>query len=61
MITHTDERGFVWKPFAVRFESPDGPFCFSIMALSFEHACLQVDAIKETASVDGQIESVIAP
>ena len=61
MIQHIDQSGYVWKPFSVHFESPEGTFAFFIMAVSMEHACLQLDAIKETGAVVGEIVQAIQP
>lgn len=45
----------VWKLYSVEFESPDGKFTFHIYAISMEHAQLQVDAIRETATLSGEV------
>lgn len=44
-----------WKPYSVSFESPEGHFSFCIYAISFEHAELQLDAIREAGKVDGEL------
>lgn len=49
--------GFVWSPYLVSFESPDGEFSFTIHAISHEHAQLQLQAIKDSARVLGRIDS----
>lgn len=46
-----------WKPYSVSFESPEGQFSFHIYAISFDHAQLQIDAIRETAKLDGELIS----
>lgn len=51
--------GRTWLPFSVQFTSPDGEFNFVIYAISMEHAHLQVEAIRETATVGGQIINVL--
>ncbi len=48
-------RNMKWNLYAVDFDSPDGKYSFNIYAISDEHAQMQVDAIKETASLAGQI------
>lgn len=47
--------GYEWYPYRVEFESPDGVFSFALMAISDEHAHLQVEAIRETAQVAGKL------
>lgn len=51
--------GRVWHPYVVRFESPDGTFECHLYALSFEHACLQLDALKETGRVVARTVGVV--
>jgi hypothetical protein len=51
--------GMVWNLYSVEFVSPDGRFDFYIYAISDDHAQLQVDAIRETAKLNGRIEAVI--
>jgi hypothetical protein len=43
--------GMVWNLYSVEFVSPDGRFDFYMQ--------LQVDAIRETAKLNGRIEAVI--
>ena len=52
-------RNMNWNLYAVNFESPDGKFSFHIYAISSEHAQLQVDAIRETATLEGQVLALI--
>lgn len=52
-----DARGHHWKLYSISFESPEGTFSFDIYAISHEHAELQLDAIRETAKVDGELVS----
>lgn len=56
-----DPRGrpMTWKLYGVTFDSPDGQYGFHIYAISDDHAALQLQAIKETARIDGRIEQVI--
>jgi hypothetical protein len=58
-LTTSDPLGrqMIWSLYSVGFESPDGKFSFEIYAISDDHAQLQVDAIRETAKLDGQILS----
>ena len=51
--------GMAWNLYSVEFVSPDGRFDFYIYAISDDHAQLQVDAIRETAKLNGRIEAVI--
>lgn len=53
-LSHTDPQGRVWHPYAVKFESPDGPFECHIYAISDDHARLQLEALKETGQINGQ-------
>ena len=55
----TDEKGFEWKPYSIEFESADGTFCFEIWAISFEHAELLIQDIRQTAKLSGEIIGVI--
>lgn len=50
-----DASGFEWKPFLISFDSPEGNFSFEIFAISHEHAELQLDAIKDSGKVDGEL------
>jgi hypothetical protein len=50
-----DASGRAWSLYAVEFDSPDGRFQFYLYAISMEHAHLQVDAIRESARVSGQV------
>lgn len=55
MTTKIKKDGYTWYPYTIRFESPDGAFMFGIWAISDEHAELQCQAIKETATVQGRL------
>ena len=48
-----------WNAYAVNFTSPDGTYSFHIYAISDDHAQMQLDAIKETACIAGQVCGVI--
>ena len=56
---YIDPVGRVWHEYGCEFTSPDGVYQFSLWALSYDHACLQLDAVKETAKVSGRIEGVM--
>lgn len=59
MSTYIDNKGYVWQPYSIEFDSPEGLFSFDIYAISFEHAELQLQAIKESAKVSGRLEGII--
>jgi hypothetical protein len=50
-----DASGYEWKIYLASFDSPEGNFSFEIHAISFDHAQLQIDAIRETARLDGEL------
>jgi hypothetical protein len=56
-----NRNGYEWYPYTVEFESPDGVFIFGIWAISDEHAELQCQAIRETATLRGRLLSESAP
>jgi hypothetical protein len=58
-VTDPHGRNINWNLYAVNFDSPDGKFSFHIYAISDEHAQLQVDAIRETATLEGQVLALI--
>lgn len=58
-IKHIDSKGFTWRPYGVDFTSPDGYFSFYIYAISFDHAHLQLDALKKTGKIYGEIHGII--
>lgn len=53
--SYTDAQGRKWKKYGCSFRSPDGEYLFHVWAISHEHALLQLQALKETATVDGEI------
>lgn len=55
MTPYTDPAGRQWHPYAVEFTSPEGTFLITLFAISDLHAQLQVDAMRETARVAGQV------
>jgi len=52
-------RPMTWKLYSVSFDSPDGCYGFHIYAISDDHAALQLQAIKETARIEGVVMGVI--
>lgn len=54
-LAFTDLNGRVWEPYGITFESPDGMFSIRLWAISAEHAQLQLDALRETAEVQGKV------
>jgi hypothetical protein len=58
-LRYVDPQGRKWNLYAVEFDSPDGDFTVTLYAISHAHACLQLDALKETGRVVGQIESIL--
>jgi hypothetical protein len=44
-----------WMPYAIHFDTPEGTFQCSIHAISFEHAELMLQELKDTARVVGEI------
>ena len=55
---YKDERGLEWRLFAIEFDSPDGDFTVTVWAISHDHAQLQLDALKETGKLLGQIDRI---
>lgn len=51
--------GRMWRTFACSYDTPDGKFGFTIMAISMEHAAAMLADLKETAKLDGELDSVI--
>ncbi len=47
--------GRTWHLFAIDFDGPDGEFSVYIRALSFEHAELMLQDLKETGAVSGRV------
>lgn len=58
-LQYRDEKGRNWHPYSVEFSSPDGTFQVEVWAISHDHALLQVEALRETAVVTGQIVEVV--
>lgn len=58
-LTYIDTKGRVWHPYAVAFDSPDGPYECHIYAISAEHAELQLASLKENGRVSGQTIEIV--
>lgn len=63
--TYTDPSGRVWRPYVVEFTSQDSAvghseatFSFVVYAISDLHAQLQVEAVRETAVIKGELVSL---
>lgn len=56
---HRDGR-FEWLCYTVEFDSPEGSFTTDVWGVSWEHAELQLAALKETGRIVGQRMSEIA-
>jgi hypothetical protein len=54
---YTDPKGRVWRVFNIEFESPEGKFHCKLWAISWLHAELQLEALKETGKVAGELQS----
>lgn len=54
---YIDPQGRKWNKYICSFSSPEGKFSFDIWAISFDHAHLQLDAIKETATISGEVHA----
>lgn len=51
--------GRKWETYACSYDTPDGQFSFTIMALSMEHAAAMLADLKENAKLDGLMTDVI--
>lgn len=60
-LEHADANGRTWRPYSVEFDSPDGAFSVYLYAISWDHARLQLDALRETGRVAGEVCGVIRP
>lgn len=58
-LQHKDHAGRIWRKYTCSFKSPDGTYAFDLWAISDDHAQLQMDALKETAVVNGRVEGEI--
>jgi hypothetical protein len=45
-----------WRLFDIAFQTADGEYSVYMYALSFEHAQMMLDELKQTARVAGQVE-----
>lgn len=55
----TDHKHRTWRPYAIEFDSPDGRYSVYIYAISFDHAHLQLEALKETGTVAGEVQGAV--
>jgi len=55
ILEWADPKGRKWHPYSVTFESPDGMFVCYLYAISADHAQLQLEALRETAEVQGRV------
>lgn len=51
--------GRQWRTYTCSYETADGTFCFTIMAISMEHAAAMLAELKETARLDGELSEEI--
>jgi hypothetical protein len=51
--------GRTWKTYACSYDSPDGRFAFTIMAISMEHAAAMLADLKDNAKLDGELSDEI--
>lgn len=59
MEEYTDEQGRKWHPYGVEFDSPEGSFGVDLWAVSYDHAELQLQALKENGRIIGKrVETV---
>lgn len=58
-LEYRDPKGLVWHPYSVEFNSPEGTFAVEVWAISYDHALLQVEALRETATVKARIVEAV--
>lgn len=58
-LTYQDRKGRMWKTYTFSYDSPDGRYSFTLMALSPEHAELMLADLKESARLDGEVSDII--
>lgn len=51
--------GRTWKTYTCSYDTADGKFVFTIMAISMEHAAAMLEELKATARLDGEVSDVI--
>lgn len=59
MSEPTIEQRYSWKPFLCSYDTPEGKFSLTVHAISWEHAELQVQSIRESLTLDGEISAII--
>jgi hypothetical protein len=58
MSLTTVVNGRTWRTYTCSYDTADGKFCFTIMALSLEHAAAMLEELKATARLDGELHEV---
>jgi hypothetical protein len=51
--------GREWRTYTCSYKTPDGTYCFTIMAISMEHAAAMLQDLKETATLDGELGAIV--
>ncbi len=47
-----------WRPYSVEFDTQEGPFTFTLYAVSWVHAMDRLEELKATAKIGGEIQSL---
>ncbi len=50
--------GVEWLPYSVEFDTQEGPFTFTLYAVSWPHAMDILEELKATARIGGEIQSL---
>lgn len=56
--SYTDPEGRIWHPYLAEFKSADGRFAIEVWGTSEAHAQQQLQALRETAELQGRIVAV---
>lgn len=59
VMSYLDEANRRLDLYSIEFESPDGVYSVGLYAISSEHAQMQLQALKETGKVLGQVDRII--
>lgn len=59
ILKWVDPRGREWRTFTCSYDTADGKFCFTIMAISMEHAAAMLEELKATARLDGEVMEIL--
>jgi hypothetical protein len=51
--------GREWRTYTCSYDTADGKFAFTIMAISMEHAAAMLEELRATAKLDGELDEVI--